>query len=1027
MPPTDSELHLRAVFDVGPVEAGMAKMSAAVQTATEKTSQNFQQASKSVAATEQTMADSFAHLPVVASKAGAAGVLAFEEVKRRVIETTKEVASLRDEILHTNDSVKLGELQQQLSRARQEMTIARGELRGMRMEMTETREKADLLGDSMGIRIPGAIGRMLAQLPLLQTAMEAAFVPILILFAADAIEKMIDSIAEASRAWGGFGESARKAYQEALDFNTKMITASLELAAKQREVAAVGKEGAAKYAIEANNARQAALDQAAEVTRLNKELSKTNDEITELTKKTALGDKWLGTQGWVDYGEKLKETQETARRLKSELDPLEEKLRRRPPEIATKSAEETSRSAEEERAIATSVAEAKKAIATDYVNFYVSGLQQMHAAGQITFAEEIEGENAAAQQKLDIERAFVVSRKAILAQQTKETGKDNTPEMVALDKGLATTQIQTAETVRNNKIKLEQDTLRQQNEVNLATVQGAKTVADAEISATEQSARAQLAAKKIELEEENSLLKAAATQRIDEQKSVVTEQLRQANEFPDKNKALIIRLNAELIALEKDKTAKLEALNAEYQTRHLAELQREMEETLQFTETTSNRRLASELSTDDKRLSSHRITLAQWAALERDAIDRWFSEQSAALDTMLAKEKAIYGEDSLEYKKLNDKKVELDQERIAKLERVNQQILSSEAKTWQTIEQGFNSAVTSIVTGKDKVGKAFAQLWIQLIGDATQALLKVVEQFAIAELKMIVLHQAGTTQRSAQDNLWAGIEQALGIKTVAQKTAQDTQQSAAHTAALAQRKSADTIAATATQAQQLTEVTTYTTTEAAKTAAHETGIATRSAGDVTEAATRVATAVTSNIAIVMSEAGAAGAAGFASVMEALPFPINVATAPAVMAAAVATTLSNLTLASAAGGMDVQHDQILKAHEKEVVLPSPIAETFRSASKSLANRRDAASNFGAALPNESRTALSAAPGGIVPGGDSHSFAGNSSKSQASHTTHQSNIHAHFHSHGGGDPRKTFLGMEDELVGMIKKAKRRNKLD
>ncbi|HXN22847.1 MAG TPA: hypothetical protein VOA41_08915 [Candidatus Dormibacteraeota bacterium] len=64
-------------------------------------------------------------------------------------------------------------------------------------------------------------------------------------------------------------------------------------------------------------------------------------------------------------------------------------------------------------------------------------------------------------------------------------------------------------------------------------------------------------------------------------------------------------------------------------------------------------------------------------------------------------------------------------------------------------------------------------------------------------------------------------------------------------------------------------------------------------------------------------------------MAGLPFPVNVATAPGVMASAIAETLSNLSLASAAGGgWKLQADMPLLAHKDEMVLPAAQAQGLR---------------------------------------------------------------------------------------------------
>jgi hypothetical protein len=80
---------------------------------------------------------------------------------------------------------------------------------------------------------------------------------------------------------------------------------------------------------------------------------------------------------------------------------------------------------------------------------------------------------------------------------------------------------------------------------------------------------------------------------------------------------------------------------------------------------------------------------------------------------------------------------------------------------------------------------------------------------------------------------------------------------------------------------------------------------------------------------IAAQSGIAGAAGVASVMVALPFPINVAVAPGVGAAAAALAASFGVLASAAGGWDVPHDTLAMVHKDEKILPADWPEKLRA--------------------------------------------------------------------------------------------------
>jgi hypothetical protein len=83
--------------------------------------------------------------------------------------------------------------------------------------------------------------------------------------------------------------------------------------------------------------------------------------------------------------------------------------------------------------------------------------------------------------------------------------------------------------------------------------------------------------------------------------------------------------------------------------------------------------------------------------------------------------------------------------------------------------------------------------------------------------------------------------------------------------------------------------------------------------------TKLATAKTAEMAQGTTDAGLAGAAAYASVMEALPFPVNIAVAPGVAAEAITATMA---LASFAAGTDyVPRTGFALLHEGEAVTPA----------------------------------------------------------------------------------------------------------
>ena len=115
---------------------------------------------------------------------------------------------------------------------------------------------------------------------------------------------------------------------------------------------------------------------------------------------------------------------------------------------------------------------------------------------------------------------------------------------------------------------------------------------------------------------------------------------------------------------------------------------------------------------------------------------------------------------------------------------------------------------------------------------------------------------------------------------------------------------------------------------------------------------RTAIGALEDIKSIGRAAATAAAHAFKWVMEEVPFPANIALAPAVAAAAFAGVMAFSTLASAEKGMDVgSHPTLALLHPQEMVLPAALANTVRatnalgSAASSAALSENAAKMLG----------------------------------------------------------------------------------
>lgn len=93
---------------------------------------------------------------------------------------------------------------------------------------------------------------------------------------------------------------------------------------------------------------------------------------------------------------------------------------------------------------------------------------------------------------------------------------------------------------------------------------------------------------------------------------------------------------------------------------------------------------------------------------------------------------------------------------------------------------------------------------------------------------------------------------------------------------------------------------------------------------------QLAKTIAQNDAMIVSNAGVAGAAAFASAMAVTPFPADIPVATAAMGTAVAIALSNLALGSAAEGAFLDQDRLIQAHAEEMILPREISLPLREA-------------------------------------------------------------------------------------------------
>ena len=268
-------------------------------------------------------------------------------------------------------------------------------------------------------------------------------------------------------------------------------------------------------------------------------------------------------------------------------------------------------------------------------------------------------------------------------------------------------------------------------------------------------------------------------------------------------------------------------------------------------------------------------------------------------------------------------------------------------KIFQPVERSMEQLTTGVLRGTTNISTAFKRMGGDIILATIDALQKSLIHYAVHELAVLALHLAGQKAQTA----------ATGAGTLARAALEDLNLAKAIV-------------------RNLIHLLLHGHLEAAKTAATATADAIKvGAATATEAAIttnlavnlgiRKAETTLANSSLILGSGGVGFAAAFASVMAALPFPVNVATAPGVAGATLSTILgTGLAFNAAEGGAEVTKDQLMKVHENELVLPAGISGGL----KGLINRGDAEESGGGRGSSGNGVSSAASRGGTI--GNTH---------------------------------------------------------
>jgi hypothetical protein len=258
------------------------------------------------------------------------GIGAFEAVQQKVIDFTKQVASLKVQLvenraaqaqwnaqvnaagtatLEQGKQIKglLAEEQRlsgALGTASQQLGAAKTQMRGMTLESREASEKAQLLAAQFGVAIPSGLGKLLSRLPALGAALEAAF-PVAIVGAfAVAILSSLPPVQKLIDKWHELGKASEEALKDAIAANEKLLSQPASTAQggafleqTNRELAALQRKRDALEKVAFSQNLSNLLTQADIIAKVR--LARVDDQIAELQKRQR-----AEQEGLVDVGHK---------------------------------------------------------------------------------------------------------------------------------------------------------------------------------------------------------------------------------------------------------------------------------------------------------------------------------------------------------------------------------------------------------------------------------------------------------------------------------------------------------------------------------------------------------------------------------------------------------------------------------------------------------------------------------------------------------------------------------------------------
>jgi len=655
-------------------------------------------------------------------------------------------------------------------------------LRDVGYSATEARHALMGTGEMIGVHLPRFIASFVAHSETIGPILSAAFSTVAIVGMITILPELISKIGESATAMGGFGEAAKKAYDEALAANSRMITSSLELTEKYRELHSVGLSGSGKMTEDQRENAAALKETANALAQESRQLQAAQDELKAHTTGWAnwKGITWNTIDGTADRIDRLKATITNST-------PVVEELRKKLDELKLSGAKLPIEASVEERNLREQVEganiEAHQRAELAKIGLDVEYYKELKSLGMISSEDELTRLKTDEQKRYEIQRQALASQASLAKEKAKAEGSpaNANPELtrIAGEEEAAASEHQQKLNAIETAGALQRRTMEQ--EVGKAQLSADRDLALARVDLAQSSAQELYNEHKIKAQQEASLLQAAEITKYNAEKKSLEGELALAEQLGEKAKAQTIALHSQLEQLELKHQAEMDRIKGEGARKATADEWKELTEQLASGEQIANQKLATEDRLANMRLKSHQESTSQWVRDEDSALQQWYTAQSTIIQKAMAEAAKLYGVNSRQYEQMTLKMEQLDAERANKQAQIDQQASQKFSQYMSQVYSSFNSGVISMMSGQQTLGKAAQQVWNSWASQAITSILQVGEHWIEKHVLMAAYNALFNTQTTAQNTAAATAAIALNSTTNVAKASSDAEVAAGGT------------------------------------------------------------------------------------------------------------------------------------------------------------------------------------------------------------------------------------------------------